>query len=414
MIDVALDEDGCLNLMAILRVMNQISQEQAWALAYELARLVQRLWPAGNNCAVIESLAQIYIHHEGYIHEKSLWSKISCPLAEMGPAQLAGQEEEEEEEEEATSSDENCKSPPKTTTTTTITHTNTITTSFVSNATGRPEVGAASESQTKTSHHRQECPESRKQQLQENTNQTNLNNNNNNINSHHRQRNNDLSSGDSNKQQQQQAVFISPELSDEILARRVASTEAEFVSSLGTALYWALDHGIAEDRERKLQHELELLIARSLNKLSLAELEQMCAERLQRHAHQHLHHHQQQQQSPAKVELHYRQVCKSLVQDTIKLSIFLHKIYTASVALSNVEGHHRHHHHDHHQSLEQLEEAFISGVGAHGSHPQINDWARLWMQVIRELRQRGFSRDLVKFTAVSNPVAATTTTTSTD
>ena len=60
-----------MDLLAVLRLMNQVGQEQAWGIAYELAALMQRLWPAGN-CALIENLAQIYIHRDGFIHEKSL------------------------------------------------------------------------------------------------------------------------------------------------------------------------------------------------------------------------------------------------------------------------------------------------------------------------------------------------------
>lgn len=368
MIKCALDEDGCIDLLAVLRIMNQISQEQAWALAYELAALMQRMWPAGNNCAIIESLAQIYIHQEGFVHEKSLWTKITS--IEPTPATV----------------------PTKTTTTI-----------------AKPKLSVQDQKQNSLN------------KQQRNTTTAKL----------------------------PPTPPISPELNDEILRRRIATSEGELISSLGMALFWALDYGIPDDEERKLNIAMEYLIVQSQKEMNLEELEQICIKRLP-------------VAKKSQADQHYRQVCKSLIQDTIELSIFLDKIYTATMALSGVNGQQFHLHqlqaaisrangqnnnnhqesklangHDYLRIAQQLanektttnktmttvinktdsiisdqevesvkncrdslitfrnhfvDDDELSELGlplASLRALKINDWARLWMQVIRELRQRG-------------------------
>lgn len=110
------------------------------------------------------------------------------------------------------------------------------------------------------------------------------------------------------------------------------------------------------------------------------------------------------------------------MSDTVELSSFLERIYRASLFLSEITGQpldalgcrlaaaaaadevdasrhvikrHQHHHHnvikdlkfglqDHSDLAAELGEPLAS---LHAL--QFNEWARLWMQVIRELRQRG-------------------------
>lgn len=151
--------------------------------------------------------------------------------------------------------------------------------------------------------------------------------------------------------------------------------ETELVASLGIALFWALDYGIPDDEERKLSNTMECLIVQSQSKLSLDELLEVCVNRLPLETKSH-------------AESHYRSVCKSLIGDTIELSIFLEKIYTASMVLSDItlddclEDNHKCDISD--NDLSELGEPLASLRAL-----RINDWARLWMQVIRELRQRG-------------------------
>lgn len=154
---------------------------------------------------------------------------------------------------------------------------------------------------------------------------------------------------------------ITPELND-LLRRRPALDEFELVSSLGLALFWALDYGIPDDEERKLSIALEYLIFQSQNKLSLDKVIDLCTNRLPIDTKSH-------------ADSHYRGICKSLVSDTIELSIFLERIYNASMMLSDIALD---------EDLVELGEPLASLRAL-----RINDWARLWMQVIRELRQRG-------------------------
>lgn len=259
----ALDSDGCIDLLAVLKVMNQIDQEQAWAIAYELGKLMQRrLAQSATSCAPIDNLAQVHMHSDGYIHEKS----VSRP---------------------------------------------------------RPT-----------------CP-----------------------------------------------------------------TEGELVASIGIALFWALDYNIPDDEERKLSISMEYLIYQSQTKLGLNELLDICIRRLNI-------------ATKTQANIHYRNICKSLVYDTLELSLFLDKIYTATMVLNDIKNQHHHH--------QQTTTTTSSSPPTTPSPPssmlissktsckhdiivdddiielgeplaslralRINDWARLWMQVIRELRQRDCNR----------------------
>lgn len=157
--------------------------------------------------------------------------------------------------------------------------------------------------------------------------------------------------------------------------------EFELVESLGIALYCVLDFGIPNGDERGLSHAMEYLINRAESlELSLDELLEICINRLPKN-------------SKLEADTHYRDVCKSLVSFTIQTSMLIEKIYTASMVLSDitldncleVTDHHHHHHNcdisD--DDLSELGEPLAAKLRA----LRINDWARLWMQVIRELRQ---------------------------
>lgn len=376
MIKCALDEDNCISLLSVLRIMNQVNQEQTWAIAYEVAALMQRLWPAGN-CATIESLAQIYIHREGFIHHKSLITAVG----EI-PMDLLLKNIEDQKEEPASDS----------------------------------------ELSNHINNNHQELQDNAEQQQQQETSTNKM------------------------PQHQQEPLPptppITPELSEEIANRRQADSEADLVASLGTALFWALDYGIPDDEERTLSWAMEFLIIQcTQSKLTLNELQDICIKRCSPVS------------TKQQADLHYRNVCKSLINDTIELSIFLDKIYTASMVLGDFHStpttttttngayngstdnnsgrcccgssssstspssptskdtdddddqmstnnnnnittkhcdihRHLHQHHLHHH----IDEDDLSELGlplASLKALKINDWARLWMQVIRELRQRG-------------------------
>lgn len=138
------------------------------------------------------------------------------------------------------------------------------------------------------------------------------------------------------------------------------ATKSQLVASLGIALFWALDYGIPEEDERSLDKSMEYLIYQSQDDLSLEEILRLCNKHLQSTT----------LTKEADVERYFSEVCKNLVSDTIELSIFLDKIYKASILLGDL---------DECNSQDQCD--------INGGVP-LNDWARLWMQVIREFKQR--------------------------
>lgn len=298
-IKCTLDEDNCIDLLTVLRVINQVNQEQAWAICYEISALMQRLSPA--NCAPIDSLAQVLIHKDGYVHEKT------CLVSTKTAAE-----------------------PEAAATTITTTNTNTTTTEATI---------------TSSQNHLQ------KHQITTTT-----------------------TAAANSQPSAPPTPPITPELSEH-LKRRPALNETELVASLGIALFWALDYGIPDDEERKLSIAMEYLIYQSQSKLSLDEVMELCIKRLPL-------------ATKSQADSHYRGVCKSLISDTIELSIFLQKIYTASMVLSDItldeclEASHKCDIND--DDLSELGEPLASLRAL-----RINEWARLWMQVIRELRQRG-------------------------
>ncbi|XP_073987980.1 spire type actin nucleation factor isoform X3 [Rhodnius prolixus] len=157
---------------------------------------------------------------------------------------------------------------------------------------------------------------------------------------------------------------------------RVGPSEQEMVRGLGLVVYKMLDFGIDVEEERVLSPELERLIVnmtglggevRQHNEtddegierdsgegeedrvppcFSLALVQQECTVRLGGVPSQ-------------EADAHYRAVCRAFVAEALELSTFLEKVGTRQI--TKVEDH-----------LETL---------------NFTDWARLWVQVIRELRR---------------------------
>lgn len=318
MIKCTLDEDNCIDLRSILRIINQINQEQAWAICYELASLMKHLTSTNkNSCAPIESLEQIKLHKDGYVHPKTCSIITTNNIINNNQKSTAPTTNDDDNRQENDEESENKQ------------QTKTITTPNNKSAQTIPPTPP-----------------------------------------------------------------ITPEL-NELLRRRPAINEQELVASLGIALFSALDYGIADDEERKLSLAMEYLIYQSQTDLSLNEILKLCINRLTN-------------QTKLFADQHYKDVCRNIIKDTIELSIFLEKIYTASMVLRDTisfddcldtNQNHRHYNNNnnnhinnqrHHvrdisdEDLDELGEPLASLRAL-----RINDWARLWMQVIRELRQRG-------------------------
>uniref|UniRef100_A0A1W7R9I6 Protein spire homolog 1 n=1 Tax=Hadrurus spadix TaxID=141984 RepID=A0A1W7R9I6_9SCOR len=173
--------------------------------------------------------------------------------------------------------------------------------------------------------------------------------------------------------------------------RILADTEYQLVSSLGVAIFKALDYGLSETEERSLSTHLETLIdlmtsseqddggddddlesqngdegierdseeddmtdiGKNDRGFTLLKVIEICANHLA---------------CPDQGDVHYKAVCRALVAEVLELSSFLEKISTGTKELRE------------HTQVETEGECSLDNL-------QFHDWAGLWMQVIRELRQ---------------------------
>ncbi|NWU91272.1 SPIR2 protein, partial [Upupa epops] len=166
------------------------------------------------------------------------------------------------------------------------------------------------------------------------------------------------------------------------------SAEAQMVQSLGFAIYRALDWGLDENEERELSPRLEQLIDLMTNSDSedsgcgtadegyggqeeeeegssegplrsvrtFGQAMRCCAARLA---------------DPTEAQAHYQAVCRALFAETVELKAFLAKIRDAKEML---------------QKLTEDEEAEERPAAAELGSLRNTDWARLWVQLMRELR----------------------------
>ncbi|NXT06479.1 SPIR2 protein, partial [Prunella fulvescens] len=164
------------------------------------------------------------------------------------------------------------------------------------------------------------------------------------------------------------------------------SAEAQMVQSLGFAVYRALDWGLDENEERELSPRLEQLIDLMTNSDSedsgcatadegyggqdeeeeggegpprsvrtFGQAMRCCAARLA---------------DPAGAPAHYQAVCRALFAETVELMAFLAKIRDAKELLQKLK------------EDEEEEERPAAELG----NLRNTDWARLWVQLMRELR----------------------------
>ncbi|XP_014648099.1 PREDICTED: protein spire homolog 2 isoform X2 [Ceratotherium simum simum] len=164
-----------------------------------------------------------------------------------------------------------------------------------------------------------------------------------------------------------------------------ASSEAQMVQSLGFAIYRALDWGLDESEERELSPQLERLIDLMANNDSddggcgaadegyggpeeeeeaeggpravrtFAQAMRLCAARLT---------------NPRGAQAHYQAVCRALFVETLELRAFLTRVREAKEMLQKLRE-------DEPQAEKPLVE--LDNLGR-------TDWARLWVQLMRELR----------------------------
>ncbi|XP_052712598.1 protein spire homolog 1-like isoform X3 [Crassostrea angulata] len=151
-------------------------------------------------------------------------------------------------------------------------------------------------------------------------------------------------------------------------------TESDAIQALGVVIYHALDYGLQESEERHLSRDLEHLLEVMINpdEEDDDELQSACDEGIEKDAKegysftdiivlcsQHLSNEQN-------ISQHYKAVCKALVAEAEELLTFLNRISSGKKQLKKVVQ-------DEDQSrLDEL---------------QRSDWARLWVQIMKELRR---------------------------
>ncbi|XP_051548006.1 protein spire homolog 2 isoform X3 [Myxocyprinus asiaticus] len=176
---------------------------------------------------------------------------------------------------------------------------------------------------------------------------------------------------------------------DDSNANPVSASEAKLVQSMGVAIYRALDWGLDDSEERELSPQLEQLIefmvggqdsSKSKHCASHAAKDEgysgqdeeeeeevhgmhtlhqvmaLCAHRLA---------------NPALAPEHYQAVCRALFLETLELQTFLSRIRDAKEMLKKI------------RTEEPQEEHSTTELDA----LQHTDWARLWVQLMKELRQ---------------------------
>ncbi|RWS12147.1 hypothetical protein B4U79_07547 [Dinothrombium tinctorium] len=184
-----------------------------------------------------------------------------------------------------------------------------------------------------------------------------------------------------------------------LVSNRKSKIGAKLLSSLGVTLFQALDYGFAEEEERSLDTNLERLIERlataesssadgegfkSLeddkdskdegierdspddendanshpSRITVDDVIEMCISHLS---------------CPEQADNHYKAVCRALVAETLELSTFLEKISKGTKELRK-------------SSVVVVNEKLLEN-NSNLDDLRVADWARLWMQVIRELRR---------------------------
>ncbi|MEE6464536.1 hypothetical protein FKM82_006290 [Ascaphus truei] len=174
---------------------------------------------------------------------------------------------------------------------------------------------------------------------------------------------------------------------DESSGSRCTETEVQVIESLGIIIYKALDYGLKENEERELSPPLEQLIDNMTNTAetdgsndegydALDEEEdedgskkeamefrptyknvmKLCASHLP---------------TPSEAPNHYQAVCRALYAETMELHMFLTKIRSAKKSLKKIQ---------------EMERTTTDGPNSDLDDLKNADWARFWVQVMRDLR----------------------------
>jgi len=173
-------------------------------------------------------------------------------------------------------------------------------------------------------------------------------------------------------------------------SRASCSDEFKIIAHFATVIFTALDYGFGEDEERTVSPDLESFLEcmssadevpgkqenddegierdsgdsddegkTSFRTFNFSGIIDVCSQRLSNHS------------SSQTADTHYRAVCRAYVAEALELSSFLQKVSQGTRQLR----------------LDSRSPARVSDVEPELDKLNFTDWARLWVQVIRDLRQ---------------------------
>ncbi|XP_075682562.1 protein spire homolog 1 [Rhinoderma darwinii] len=163
-------------------------------------------------------------------------------------------------------------------------------------------------------------------------------------------------------------------------------TETEVIVSLGIIIYKALDYGLKDNEERELNPPLEQLIDNMTNVdgtdgsndegYDALDEEEEDANKKEARAFRHSYKNVMKLcashlTTPSEAPNHYQAVCRALYAETMELHMFLSKIKSAKESLKKIK---------------QMEKGSGDRTNADLDDLKNSDWARFWVQVMRDLR----------------------------
>ncbi|XP_053322163.1 protein spire homolog 1 isoform X2 [Spea bombifrons] len=163
-------------------------------------------------------------------------------------------------------------------------------------------------------------------------------------------------------------------------------TETEVIVSLGIVIYKALDYGLKDNEERELSPPLEMLIDNMTyvdetdgsNDEGYDALDEEDEDGKENEEREFRHTYKNVMKvcasrlpTPSEAPNHYQAVCRALYAETMELHMFLTKIRSAKQSLKKIQ---------------EMEKDTTDRGGTDLDDLKNADWARFWVQVMRDLR----------------------------
>uniref|UniRef100_A0A8C0Y1L4 Spire-type actin nucleation factor 2 n=1 Tax=Cyprinus carpio carpio TaxID=630221 RepID=A0A8C0Y1L4_CYPCA len=180
--------------------------------------------------------------------------------------------------------------------------------------------------------------------------------------------------------------------SDDCTTNHISAADEKLVQSMGVAIYRALDWGLDDSEERELSPQLEQLIEFMVGGQDSSESKHCSSNAAKDEGYSGQDEDEEEEEStvhgnhtihqvmalcarrlanPALAPEHYQAVCRALFLETLELRTFLSRIRNAKEMLKKI------------RTEEPQEDNSSTELDA----LQHTDWARLWVQLMKELRQ---------------------------